>query len=133
VNVYLQGAIVVSDVQFRDPENSNIAVDPTTVTFYYDVGDGQIVSDTLTYTSATVPAVGTIAKMGIGWYRTWIDTSDFAGIAAQEWDGAGTNQAPGEKFFEVTLRGQFPSWERLSLSRCKAPRATERQRAGLSV
>ena len=109
MNVYLQGSIIVSDVRFRDPENSNIAVDPTTVTFYYDVGDGQYVSDTITYTSATTPAVGTIAKMGIGWYRTWIDSTNFAGVTAAEWDGEGSNQAPGEKFFQVTPRGQFPS------------------------
>lgn len=109
MNVYLQGTVVVSDVQFRDPENSNIAVDPTTVTFYYDVGNGQVVSETITYASATEPSVGVVAKMGIGWYRTWIDTTDFAGITAQEWDGEGANQAPGEKFFEVTARLQFPS------------------------
>jgi hypothetical protein len=109
MNIYLQGEIVISDFRFRNPENSNIAVDPTTVTFYYDVGAGQVVSDLLTYTSATQPAVGIIARMGVGWYRTWIDTTDFAGIVAQEWDGWGANQAPGEKFFQVNPRLQFPT------------------------
>ena len=102
---YPQGSIVVSEVHFRD-EELGIAVDPETVEFYYLVTN-EAPSTVLTYTNATIPAVGTIARLGVGWYKTWIDATAFVGVTGEFWDGLGANQAPGEKQFNVVARGSF--------------------------
>lgn len=104
---YLQGTIVVSDVRFFD-EELKIAVDPDTVTFFYLV-TGETDSDTITWDGeTTAPAVDVIAKMGVGWYRTWIDSTNFIGVTGENWDGLGAHQAPGERQFNVYARGTRP-------------------------
>jgi hypothetical protein len=100
---YLQGSIVISNARFRD-EVTRAAIDPTTVEFYYQI-NGQEPSPTITYVDATVPSVGVIARMGVGWYQTWIDTTSFVGTTGEFWDGLGVGQAPGQKQFTVTQRG----------------------------
>lgn len=99
MNVYRQGRIVVADVVFRDGETGN-AVDPTTVTFYYELADGTQ-GATLTYAGATQPAVGTIARLGIGRYRTWIDTASFLGRTKEVWLSSGADQTVGCRVFQV--------------------------------
>ena len=101
---YLQGSIVVSDVHFKDPSTEE-AMDPTTVKFYY-VPNGEPQSTQITYTNATTPLVGTIARLGVGWYRTWIDSTLFVGLTTEFWDGLGANQAPGQRQFIIIPRGQ---------------------------
>jgi|SRR5665213_785371 len=100
---YLQGSIVISNVRFRD-EVTRAAIDPTTVEFYYQI-NGQGPSTTITYVDATVPSVGVIARMGVGWYQTWIDTTSFAGTTSEFWNGVGVGQAPGQKQFIVIPTG----------------------------
>jgi hypothetical protein len=101
MNVYLQGTIVVSNVTFRDTESGN-AVDPETVEFYSEPFDSEP-TDTITYTSATVPAVGTIARLGVGRYRTWVDTSEISGVVLEAWNASGNYQAVGRKSFQVNV------------------------------
>jgi hypothetical protein len=107
VNVYTQGDIVVSEVVFRERLPGNLpgpAVDPTTVDFYYQP-DNSAPSDTITYVDATTPAIGTIAKIGIGRYVTWIDTTDFLGVTLEVWPASGDYQVTGWKQFEVVPVG----------------------------
>ena len=103
MSVYLQGSIIESEVRFLNPD-TNTAADPTTVEFRYQIA-GQSPTAAITYTSATIPAVGVIAKLGIGWYKTWIDSTSFIGKTLEMWDGLGANQAPGDRWFEVIARG----------------------------
>ena len=100
---YLQGSVVRSVVQFRD-EVTKVAVDPATVEFCYKIL-GQSPTSPWTYTNATVPAVGIIARLGVGNYEAQIDTTSFIGKTLEMWDGLGTGQAPGDRWFEVIARG----------------------------
>jgi hypothetical protein len=87
MNVYTQGDIVVSRVTFREGLPGGLAgpaVDPSTVTFYYQP-NGAPPSETITYTDATEPSIGTIARIGVGRYITWIDTIDFLGPTLEVW------------------------------------------------
>lgn len=103
---YLQGRVVVSEVYFRD-EQAKIAVDPNPVQFYYQPCD-TAPSDTLEWDGETTePAVGTIARLGVGHYMTYIDTTSFIGVTDEYWDGFGVHQAPGERQFRVLPRGSF--------------------------
>ena len=91
--------MVVSSVTFRDPTTWE-CVDPGTVQFFYQPGTSPA-SYTITWTDATTPAVGTIARLGVGRYKTWIDTSDFLGQTLEQWDATGAYQAIGASYFLV--------------------------------
>lgn len=67
---YLQGNVVRFVVRFKDAQ-TGIAVDPATVAFNYQTGTATP-STPISYASATVPALGVIARRGVGWYETWI-------------------------------------------------------------
>lgn len=99
MNEYWQGEVVVSEVIFRD-KATNDAVDPTTVTFYYQLEDGTP-SAVLTYTGATSPAVGVIARVGVGRYVSWIDTTAFVGVTKEVWPSTGDYQTVGRRLFKV--------------------------------
>jgi hypothetical protein len=103
MNVYTQGDIVVSQVTFRkvNPDGSpGIAVDPSTVDFYYQP-NGAPPSETITYTDEDQPFVGTIGRIGVGRYVTWIDTTDFIGPTLEVWPTDGSYQVTGWKRFLV--------------------------------
>lgn len=109
MNVYTQGMIVVSRVIFRDVD-TKAAVDPTIVDFYYLLGNALVpdfTSETLTWDGeATQPAVGTIAREGVGRYITYINTSGAAGVCTPVWPSLEEYQAVGWKPFEIVLIGQ---------------------------
>lgn len=103
MNVYTQGDIVVSRVLIRESLPGGLqgnAVDPDVVTFYYEP-NGSPPSATITYTDATEPAVGTIARVGVGRYITWVDTTDFLGETLEVWPVSGSYQVTGWKKFLV--------------------------------
>ena len=103
MNVYTQGDIVWSVVTFREGLPSGLqgnAVDPEVVEFYYEP-NGSAPSDTITYTDATVPQVGVIARLGVGRYIVGIDTSDFLGETLEVWPVSGGYQVTGWKKFLV--------------------------------
>jgi hypothetical protein len=110
VNVYTQGSIVVSEVVFRDKQNNSIAVDPEVVDFYYLLGNPlapDFTSETLTWESGIIiPAIGVIARLGVGRYVTWIDTSGAAGVCTPVWPSEGEYQAVGWNPFQINLIGQ---------------------------
>lgn len=97
MNEYQQGNIVVSEVVFRSV--AGIAVDPSTVNFAYEVGTS--VSAPITYDDATEPVVGVIARLGVGRYVTWIDTTDILGVVTENWTSGGQFQAAGRRQFKV--------------------------------
>ncbi len=93
------------DAHFID-ELTKDAVDPTTVAFY--ATNNGVQSPTVTYSGATTPAVGVIARLGVGWYRVFVDTTLMSGDAFGTYEGEGANQAPGERWFYVRPRGVKP-------------------------
>lgn len=110
MNVYTQGDIVVARVTFREslPDGSpGIAVDPSTVEFYYQP-NGAPPSETIAYTDATEPYIGTIGRVGVGRYLTWIDTSDFLGETLEVWPCSGSYQVTGwKKFLVIPVGGDW--------------------------
>ena len=102
INQYTEGDVVVCDVQFRN-EITKLAEDPTTLTFYYQP-DGSSPSETITYTGAVVPSVGVIARLGVGWYRTYVTSTGLQGLIGEHYTGTGAAQAPGDRQFWVNPR-----------------------------
>jgi hypothetical protein len=101
--VYDQVSVVRSRVTFLDDETDE-AVDPDTVTFSYQL-TGQSPTTPITYSGATTPSVGVVAKVGTGRYETWIDTTSILGDVIELWTGTGAHQAPGTRIFTVKIRG----------------------------
>lgn len=93
------------DVRFVD-ELTGGAVDPSTIT-YYTTNNG-VQTPTVTYSGATSPAVGVIARLGAGWYRTFVDTTLMSGDAYGTYEGDGAAQAVGERWFYISPRGVKP-------------------------
>lgn len=86
---YTAGQIARITATFID--DTGQVVDPTTVTFWYSPPPaGPPVS--IEYISATVPAVGTVARTGPGVYVTWIDTTGLDGIVTYEVVATGIGQ-----------------------------------------
>lgn len=85
------------------------AVDPGVVNFAYQSGvlagevwtPGGPASSTTTYASATVPAVGVIARTGVGRYETWVDVTSLGGWLAGKWWSTGAGQAETWDYVEV--------------------------------
>lgn len=85
MNTYTDGTIVECLVQFFNDQN--VAADPTTVTFKYSPGGGATV--TLTFSGATTPAVGVVAKLAVGEYETQLDTTGVTGTWTYEYLASG--------------------------------------------
>ena len=96
---YLEGNIVRFDVSFTDPSTGD-PVDPTTVTFSYQVNGGAF-SSAITYTNATQSAVGVIARLSAGNYETLLNTTNLAGIITGLWVSTGTGAASAEDTITV--------------------------------
>jgi hypothetical protein len=88
---YLSGNVVRFDVSFTST-STGAAVDPTTVTFAYQVNNGAYTTP-VTYTSATTPAVGVIARLSAGNYEVWVNTTGITGQLTGEWISTGTGAA----------------------------------------
>lgn len=70
-------------------------VDPGSVTLKYAIappGQPAGTTQTLTYTNASVPAVGIIARTGLGVYVAWLDTTALPGTWTLEWETTGAGQ-----------------------------------------
>jgi hypothetical protein len=100
-----------SIVEFRSlfQNESGQAVDPTNVYFAYRV-TGLPASAPISYNpgDATVPAVGVIARIGVGRYSTWVDTTGVSGVLNPSWTSTGVGQAanvPGDDAIEVVASG----------------------------
>lgn len=101
MNQFIQGTLVTLTGPFKD--SSGNLVDPTTVTLKYRLATtsfGQ--TTTLTYTGASEPAIGVIARIAEGVYVAWIDSTNMApGVWVQVWTSTGLGQAAGDELFEV--------------------------------
>lgn len=92
-----EGQIVESVATFTD-EDTGANVDPTSVAFTYLVvsAAGPKVTAapvTLTYSGATVPAPGIVARTAPGVYEAQVDSTGLAGYWYLEWPVTGTGQA----------------------------------------
>lgn len=88
---YLSGNVVYFDVYFTDTLTGS-PVDPTTVTFFNQLGNGTP-SATITYVSATSSSIGVIAKIASGHYQTQVAVPTGSGNLAGHWVATGTNAA----------------------------------------
>ena len=88
---YLSGNVVRFDVSFTNT-STGAPVDPTTVTFSYQINSGSF-NAPVTYTSATTPAVNVIAKMATGQYEVWVNTTGITGQLTGKWVSTGTGAA----------------------------------------
>jgi hypothetical protein len=100
---YLAGNVVRFDISFTNTSTGAL-VDPTAVTFSYTVNGGPNLNP-ITYGAATVPAVGTIARLSTGLYETWISTIGIAGQVIGQWVSTGTGAAAVD---DVIVVGQGP-------------------------
>jgi hypothetical protein len=73
-------------------ESTDAPVDPTSVTFNYNVNNGSTIA-TWTYTNVSVPAVGVVAKLSTGVYQAWVDTTGLNGLLVGNFVSTGTGQA----------------------------------------
>jgi hypothetical protein len=73
-------------------ESTDTLVDPTTVSFNYNVNNGSTIA-TWTYASASSPAVGVVARISTGVYQAWVDTTGLNGLLVGEFVSTGTGQA----------------------------------------
>jgi|GEM_PF-5640214 hypothetical protein len=100
MNSYPEGSLVQFQNIFRD--DNGYPVDPEVVTFAW--GLGTLTGDTwtpsgppnapITYSGATTPAVGTLARVTRGHYLTWVDATGVANEnIAGKWVATGTGQA----------------------------------------
>jgi hypothetical protein len=88
---YLNGNIAQFTVTFTT-EATGAVIDPTTITFKYQTNGGAFTTP-ITYTSATTPSVGVIARISTGVYETWVDTTSLSGVLTGEWVSTGTGAA----------------------------------------
>jgi hypothetical protein len=88
---YLAGNVAQFTVTFTNEATGDV-VDPTTIEFSYSINGGSYTSP-WTYTNATTPAVGVIARISTGIYEVWVDTTGLSGILTGLWVSTGTNQA----------------------------------------
>ena len=88
------GNILENTVLFTQDDNIT-PVDPTSVTVAYKVAYAGGLSGpfTITYSGASVPATGVIAKLSSGKYVVRIDTTLLPGYWQYEWQGTGGGQA----------------------------------------
>lgn len=88
---YLSGNIAQFQVTFT-MQATGAVVDPTTITFKYQMNGGAFTSP-WTYTSALTPSVGVIARISTGVYEVWVDTTSLSGVLTGEWVSTGTGAA----------------------------------------
>lgn len=87
----LEGNIAQFTVTFNVTGTSTM-IDPTTVSFSYSLNDGAS-TDEITYTSASTPAVGVIARLSQGVYATWVNSTGMVGLLTGTWVSTGTGAA----------------------------------------
>lgn len=104
---YLEDNIIEFEMVFTDPNNNDIAIDPTVVTFqfWFSSAAGGVPSPlgaVLTYSGSSTPAVNTVFRIlnadGVYCYRAWIDTTGLSisgdfGTGVGKWKSTGVGQA----------------------------------------
>jgi hypothetical protein len=101
MNSYPEGSLVQFQNIFRD--DNGYPVDPEVVTFTWETGTLVLPDDwtpsgppstPITYSGATSPAVGTLARYAAGHYLTWVNST---GVANEniggKWVSTGAGQA----------------------------------------
>ncbi|MGH9917516.1 MAG: hypothetical protein ACRD6W_01385 [Nitrososphaerales archaeon] len=68
--------------------------DPGTLVLAYSVNGGDTI--TLTYTDATVPRAGLIARLSEGVYEAQVDLTSLSGSITRYWQSTGANQGVSE-------------------------------------
>jgi hypothetical protein len=98
LNTYMAGQVVQSNGMFITTSTGAL-VDPTVVDFKYSIAGGT--TTTLTYSGASVPAVGVVARLSQGVYAAQVDTTGSPGTWEYEWYTTGTGQTVGASSFTV--------------------------------
>lgn len=98
MNRYRAGQVVELTATFTRKSDGAVG-DPSTVAFVHQPPGGT--KTTVTYAGASVPAVGTVAKLSTGVYQLWVDTTGTAGLWTWEAEGTGGYQAAGAGAFQV--------------------------------
>jgi hypothetical protein len=91
MNHYQEGSLIRFTVIFKDVA-TNTLIDPDIVEFSWRVGTDEP-SAVIRYGSATVPVVGTIARLSLGTYETLGDATGVWGEAIAKWFSTGNGQA----------------------------------------
>jgi hypothetical protein len=95
----LAGNVAQFTVTFTT-ESTGQPIDPTTIVFSYSVNGGATLNS-WTYTSATTPAVGTVARISTGVYEVWVDTTGLNGNLVGNWLSTGTGAARTQDSIQV--------------------------------
>lgn len=103
MNVYPEGAVIRLIVTFTDPETGT-NIDPDTAAVETASGANPAApgtTTTYTYSSATQPAIGTLARTATGVYEVWVDTTNKPGYWTYRGVSTGTGQAAATDQFQV--------------------------------
>jgi hypothetical protein len=73
-------------------DSTDTVVDPTTVTFKYNMNNGATIA-TWTYSGSSTPGVGMVARLSTGVYQAQVDTTGLNGLLVAEFVSTGTGQA----------------------------------------
>lgn len=106
MNTYTAGQVLVCTATFTV---SGVNTDPTTVEFKYALStSGSTVNGTtttLTYSGATQPALGVVAKTATGVYEAQVDTTGMgAGDLTYEWVSTGAAQTVGSSVVQIAAQ-----------------------------
>ena len=96
----LAGNVAQFTVTFTT-ESTGSLIDPTTIVFSYSLNGGATINS-WTYTSATTPAVGTVARISTGVYEVWVSTTGLNGLLVGEWVSTGTGAASTQDSIQVS-------------------------------
>ena len=88
---YLSGNIAQFTVNFTTAATGAL-VDPTTVVFSDSMNYGATMN-TWTYSGASTPAVGVVARLSTGIYSVWVNTTGLNGLLIGDWLSTGTGAA----------------------------------------
>lgn len=87
----LEGNIAKFTVTFTVTGTTTL-IDPTTVQFM-DRLNGAAWSTPVLYTGSSSPSVGVVARLGVGTYQFWYDTTGLAGTLLGDWLSTGVGAA----------------------------------------
>jgi hypothetical protein len=94
-------------------ESTGSPVDPTTVTFSYNINGGATIH-TWTYSGSSTPSVGVVARLSTGDYIAEVDTTGLNGLLVATWVSTGTGQAAVQDTVQVSPAAQSPNTSTLS-------------------
>lgn len=87
----IEGNIWQSLVTVTDEDGS--PVDPGAISMSYILDSDPTTKVTLTYTSATTPAPGAVARTGVGVFVAQVNLASISGTIERYWKTTGTGQA----------------------------------------